>query len=233
MAGASRGRGVRWPEAAFGPRWRSRTAALTLPPACNQPGHPSSPGRTASTSDRFTRGVPGVMAPATSGRWYATAARRPRRQHRRPRRPGPDPARRHGTMGSRHQPPAAPARPPATPSSQRPPAGPAQNCRSSPATASSCPFTARRTRRWRRCRFPPVRAQNAPIWAACDVVGLDPTAAQSGGYSRRMSAPPPPSVTASREVVGSNCGRHGEYRGASMNVAGMPIGRACSSRRSP
>jgi hypothetical protein len=24
---------------------------------------------------------------------------------------------------------------------------------------------------------PPVRAQNAPIWAACNVVGLDPTAA--------------------------------------------------------
>jgi len=51
--------------------------------------------------------------------------------------------------------------------------------------------------------------------------------------ARRMSAPPPPSVTASREVVGSDCGRHGEHPGASMNVAGMPIGPHASKRRSP
>jgi hypothetical protein len=42
-----------------------------------------------------------------------------------------------------------------------------------------------------------------------------------------MSAPPPPSVTASGEVVGSDFGRHGEHPGASMSVAWMPIGRAC------
>ena len=37
--------------------------------------------------------------------------------------------------------------------------------------------------------------------------------------ARRMSAPPPPSVTASGEVVDSDFGRHGEHPGASMNVA--------------
>jgi hypothetical protein len=42
-----------------------------------------------------------------------------------------------------------------------------------------------------------------------------------------MSAPPPPSVTASGEVVGSDFGRHDEHPGASMSVAWMPIGRAC------
>ena len=51
--------------------------------------------------------------------------------------------------------------------------------------------------------------------------------------ARRMSAPPPPSVTTSREVVGSECGRHGKHPGASVNVAGMPIGRHASRRRSP
>jgi len=40
-------------------------------------------------------------------------------------------------------------------------------------------------------------------------------------------------VTTSREVVGSDCGRHGEHPGASMNVAEMPIGRHASRRRSP
>ena len=45
--------------------------------------------------------------------------------------------------------------------------------------------------------------------------------------ARRMSAPPPPSVTASGEVVGSDFGRHDEHPGASMSVAWMPIGRAC------
>jgi hypothetical protein len=42
-----------------------------------------------------------------------------------------------------------------------------------------------------------------------------------------MSAPAPPSVTASGEVVGSDFGRHGEHPGASMSVAWMPTGRAC------
>jgi len=42
-----------------------------------------------------------------------------------------------------------------------------------------------------------------------------------------MSAPPPPSVTGIREVVGSDFGRHDEHPGASMSVAWMPIGRAC------
>ena len=45
--------------------------------------------------------------------------------------------------------------------------------------------------------------------------------------ARRMSAPPPPSVTASGEVVGSDFGRRGEHPGVSMSVAWMPIGRAC------
>jgi hypothetical protein len=182
MAGTSRGRGVRWPEAAFAPRWRSRTAALTLPPACTHPGHPSSPGRTASTSDASPAAPPGVMAGQrrVDGAPLLPAGLDASISGQGPIRPY-DLALSDPATGHQQRLPA----PPGYPSSQRPPAGPAPNCRSSPATASSCPFTARRTRRWRHCRLPPVRAQYAPIWAACDVVGLDPTAAHNeGGYSR-------------------------------------------------
>jgi hypothetical protein len=77
-------------------------------------------------------------------------------------------------------------------------------------------------------------------WARCDVATESPVTSGREHrtpprlnrpdrrlLARRMSAPPPPSVTASGEVVGSDFGRHGEHPGASMSVAWMPIGRAC------
>jgi hypothetical protein len=66
MAGTSRGRGVRWPEAAFGPRWRSRTAALTSPSACNTPGT-LRPGPDGEHQRRFTRGAPWGDGPGNVG----------------------------------------------------------------------------------------------------------------------------------------------------------------------
>jgi hypothetical protein len=49
-------------------------------------------------------------------------------------------------------------------------------------------------------------------------------------FARCMSASPPPSVTASGKVGGSDWGRQGEHRGARMSVAWNIYGRAaCSS----
>jgi len=52
------------------------------------------------------------------------------------------------------------------------------------------------------------------------------TTYRTADIARRMSAPPPPSVTASGEVAGSDSGRRGEHPGT-VSVAWMPSGRAC------
>jgi hypothetical protein len=80
--------------------------------------------------------------------------------------------------------------------------------------------------------FGAAARQNHSICMAAGLPELNPASAHNESairrlLARRMSAPPPPSVTASGEVVGSDFGRHGEHPGASMSVAWMPIGRAC------
>jgi hypothetical protein len=75
--------------------------------------------------------------------------------------------------------------------------------------------------------FGAAARQKLPTCMAAGLPELNPASADRRLLARRMSAPPPPSVTASGEVVGSDFGRHGEHPGASMSVAWMPIGRAC------